>query len=178
MQHKEGRMITITVTVDDMYEAQKFAEARMNADVSLYKKRGGVKETDIYAGALAELAVYTLLKMKGENPTRPDFSVHSGKSYGADITTSKGKYHVKGQTPESKSRYGMSWLMQKSDPLVKTPSDEDFLVPCLVDGMDVTIMGIVGFDEIHAKKAFKEPRLDRFKDTKVALYVEDILPWL
>jgi hypothetical protein len=169
---------TIWLSKADRQRAKSFAKKRVEADVELYKKRGGFKEIDIVSGAMAELAVYRFLKEKGLSVKFPDLSIHdtNKKSYDADLTDGLHKFHVKGQTLESKEKYGASWLMQRSDPIINKPKRLNYLIPCTVctDTGRVEIYGIISIMALVDNGCIGECKVPWFQKTKVALYMDHI----
>ena len=168
---------TIFLTKKDMKTARDFAKKRCE-NVSLYQKRGGFKEIDIISGAMAEIAVYKLLKSQGVRVGKPDFTIHSNgrKSYDADLFDGLHHFHVKGQTIQSKERYGASWIMQRKDPIVNSPQKLHYLVPCVVDTSTgrVEVFGIMSIVSLKAHACFSECKLEWFRKTKIALYLDHI----
>jgi hypothetical protein len=154
-------------------KAKHFIEVRKD-NLAYYSKRGGSKEEDLVVGVYAELAVYKYLKEKGIDVKRPDFSIHVKKSFGADLTSKTGnKYHVKGQSLNSKNKYGSSWLLQRSDRIVRDQLNmkNEFIICCSVDILNETVEILLEKEIPYCK--FGECRLEWFRATKVALYLED-----
>lgn len=164
----------------DMKRAKKFADEREAADTSLYARRGGFKKVDIVSGAMAELAVYRVLKEYDVEISFPDFKIYEtrDKSYSSDLTDGLHHFHVKGQTLESKQRYGPSWLMQKSDPLINNPQRLNYLVPCTVctETGRVEIYGIFSILSLIQNNCVGECKVPWFNKTKVAFYLDHIEP--
>ena len=158
----------------------KFVEARVNADTTLYSQRGGFKEIDILTGALAEEAVYQFLRKFKFKVNKPDFTIHTKKqkSYAGDLTDGKRCFHVKGQNMESAKRYGDSWLMQRYDPLVKgkDAASNNYIVPCTVDTKKNTVIihGIFTFGYLHKHDLFMDCKVPWFNKTKCAIYGENL----
>ena len=173
--------ITVHLTKRDREKVEAFADARCPDD-SLYQKRGGFKREDIVVGALAEIAVYKLLKQKGLSFTKPDFTIHKKKekSYDADLTDYQHFIHVKGQSLSSKHRYGSSWLMQRSDPLVSAPERKHYLAPCTVDLEKnwVDVHCITPFRSIVDREAIGECAVPWFQKYKVAIYLDQLESFL
>lgn len=159
-------------------ECEKFVKQRCG-DSELYQKRGGFKPEDIMCGALAEYAVYLVLKDLGyEDITEPDFTIleRTKKSYNADLRADKYHFHVKGQTLESVEKYGTSWILQRTDKLITDPPKHHYLVPCKVDIANsiVEILGCVPMHTIVDRGLIGECKLAWFRKTKVAIYWGDI----
>jgi hypothetical protein len=161
----------------EMKKIKDFAEARAEGS-KLYEKRGGFKIEDIIVGAMAELAVYKMLKDAGFKINKPDFTVYdkSKKSYDGDLSDGTRHFHVKGQSRESAKRYGDSWLMQKYDPLIRNPDKvrNNYLVPCSVSMKknEVVIKGIYTFSTLHRLGLFMDCKVPWFNKTKCAIYGE------
>jgi len=162
-----------------MRRARKFADDRVS-DTELYEKRAGFKKEDIVSGAMAELAVYRVLKEKGVELGYPDFKIYEAKdkSYDADLTDGLHHFHVKGQTLESKKRYGPSWLMQRNDPILQSPQRLNYLVPCTVCVTTgrVEIYGIFSILSLIQNYCIGECKVPWFQKYKVALYMDHIEP--
>jgi hypothetical protein len=129
-------------------------------------------------GALAEIAVYKLLKELGIKTGHPDFSIHenANKSYDADLTDGTYNFHVKGQGIRQSKRYGESWLFQKSDELISDPKKRHYIVPCVVDKDNKTVFIHACIPAKTAKRleVFGEAKLPHLRKTKKALYLRDI----
>lgn len=162
----------------DLNRAKRFADLRCSEDQSLYKSRGGFKPSDIINGALAEIAAYKLLKEYGFEVNKPDFKIYDKKkkSFDADLCTEYYSFHVKGQSLESTRRYGSSWLMQRSDPIIKDPKQGHFIIPCTVDadGLEVKIHGIFSVKTLIRRECFDDCCLEYLNRTKMALYLDYI----
>lgn len=169
---------TIYITKGDIKKCRAFAKARVADNTELYNKRGGFKEIDIISGAMAECGVYRLLKKYEFDVGKPDFSIHEvkKKSFDPDLTDGIHHFHVKGQTLESKEKYGASWIMQRTDPIINHPRTLHYLVPCTVDTDTgrVEIYGIMSIKSLVANGCIGECKVDWFRKTKVALYLDHI----
>jgi hypothetical protein len=171
----ENESTTIFLNKRHRKIAENFADLRCK-DSSLYEKRGGFKREDIVIGAMAELAVYDLLRKKGLSPTKPDFSIHTKKSYDADLTDYVHNFHVKGQSVSSRKKYGCSWLMQRTDPIINKVKKLHYLVPCNVDleTNHVEVHGILSIGQLIQKGCIEECKVPWFQKYKVALYMKTI----
>ena len=164
----------------DIDRCEKFAKDRMSGSKNLYRFRGELSESkmlnDIKIGAMAELAVYRYFKIKGIQSTRPDLKIYDqkDKSFNADFASEIGNIHVKSQGIESAKRYGSSWLLQKKDPLLSQEHLNDYLVFCIVDGREVTIEHICHIKDIVENNCLDEPKVWRYKETKVAIYLDHV----
>ena len=168
---------SIIIHLNKLYreKAEAFATARC-PDVGLYEKRGGFKREDIVVGALGEMAVYKFLTTQRFKVNRPDFTIHSKKSYDADLSDLKRNFHVKAQSMSSRKKYGASWLMQRSDPIIVKPVTNNYLVPCNVDLNTnwVEVHGLLSIPQLVAKDCIEECSVPWFRKYKVALYMETI----
>lgn len=171
------RVFTLYLTKKDIKLCKSFTRQRVG-DSDLYKKRGGFKEVDILSGAMAEIAVYRLLKSRGVDVDHPDFSIHEKgrKSYDADLSDGYHHFHVKGQTLESKQKYGASWIMQRKDPIINSPEKLHYLVPSTVDTVTgrVEIYGIFSMPSLVKNGCIQECKVEWFRKTKVALYLHTL----
>lgn len=171
------RTFTLYLTKADIKRCRAFTKARAG-DNDLYKKRGGFKEVDVLSGAMAEVAVYKLLSSRDVAVSHPDFSIHNKgkKSYNADLTDGYHNFHVKGQTLESKQKYGASWIMQRKDPIINSPENLHYLVPCTVDVKTgrVEIYGIFSIPSLVKNGCVEECKVEWFRKTKVALYLHTL----
>ena len=157
--------------------AELFADKR-EKDSSFYKKRGGFKRRDIVAGAMGEIGACILLRRMGYPVINPDFGIHGRgkKSYSADITDGEFCFHVKSQSFKSREKYGESWILQRSDKLVSGPSCNDWLILNTVDLTNnvVHVEAIVKAKTLVERELVSECRINWFRATKVALYLDEI----
>lgn len=166
-------MKLVKLPEDVINTCKEFALARTTDSLSVYKFRGEARRSkilgDILYGALAEYAVHFELP----ESSAPDLAIYdkSKKNYSKDLLAGDKHIHVKSQGVKSAKNYGSSWIFQKTDPLVASPTDQDFLALCLVeDHLDVRFMGF-----LPAKKAvFRELKVFKYRGTKTALYLEDV----
>lgn len=176
------KMTKIKITKYYLDKCSKFADDQLETSKNLYRYRGeqNIKKIrqDIVIGKLGEIAVYQYLKEKGYEPNKPDFTIYDriNKSFSADILVGTRDVHVKSQGIESASRYGNSWLLQRSDKLTKSPGDEEFIAFTNVDLDSVTVelLGIVKAKDIIDNNLLDECRVPRYRHTKVALYFDHI----
>ena len=81
--------------------------------------------------------------------------------------------HVKSQLLQTAKQFGLSWMFQKNDPLVKTPLLSDYVVLCVT----LNTNKVRVFEPIKAKdlvKKYKKPKKKQLQSTKLALYGKDI----
>ena len=151
-----------------------FAEQQMKTSADLYKYRGETNNNkikqDITIGKMAELGVQKFLKC-----SKPDFTIYERKkkSYSADLRLGNLRIHVKSQSEDSVSRYGHSWLFQRTDNIVRKATPYDFLVLTCVNERkrEVFILKVIRAREIIK---WGECKVPRYRDTKVALYLKEI----
>jgi len=168
------KKVEIKLTKKEIQKAQSFAEERTK-DNTLYQRRGGFKVSDIVNGALGEIAAYKYLKSCNEVVSKPDFTIHSKKSYNADLISDKGKhFHVKSQGLDSVEKYGESWLLQRSDPILNCITKKHYLIPSVVDidNKIVTLYGVMCLESV--KQNLGECKLKWFQKTKVAIYMDKL----
>ena len=157
-----------------------FAEERIEGSAALYKYRGESKipkmKEDCEFGCLGEWGVYKFLRSKGIKVSKPDMKIYTGrrKSFDADLTTDKFKIHVKSQGENSARLYGHSWLLQRSDKVVKEPKDNEYFAFTKVTGKEVEILGFVKASDLADYDLYGECKVPFFRKTKVALYLDDI----
>lgn len=161
-------------------KCQDFANARIDGSKQLYAYRGEsniekMKE-DIVVGLMAEWGCYKWLKSLGLNPSKPDMKIYEGrrKSYSADIFCNDLRIHVKSQSEKSSARYGLSWLGQKTDKLWSSPDNQDLVFFAQVSGNVVKILGMVSAKDIVENDLLKEPKVPKYRHSKVAIYWDNI----
>ena len=170
------------ITMDNTYKLQiiDFAEKCYRTNKAEYKKRGQedaqkIKQ-DIYYGKLAEWGVWLNYTDINQDCTKPDLAIYKGrnKSYGADmILNNAHNLHVKSQLLKQAERFGLSWMFQKNDPLVKNPLLSDYVVLCLT----LNTNKVRVFEPIKAidlLNKYKKPKKKELQSTKLALYGKDI----
>ena len=165
----------------NLKKCEEFADAQLDTSKHLYAYRGEKRiekiRDDIITGKMGELAACKYLKILGYKSNKPDFEIYKGrrKSFEADLITKCGKYiHVKSQGKESLKRYGASWLLQKSDPIVKESLEDHYILMISVCDLEAVVLGICKVSELHSKDLFGEPKVFTYQRTKKALYLSDI----
>ena len=151
-----------------------FANKQLKTSADLYAYRGEAKKEkmvyDIIVGKLAELGVTKYLKC-----SKPDFTIYERKkkSYSADLRLGNLRIHVKGQSEESVSRYGHSWLFQRTDGIVRnaTPYDVIILTEVSVRKLEVRILKLIRAREITK---WGECKVPSYRHSKVALYLKEM----
>jgi len=168
-----------TIKISNYYfdKCKKFAESQLSTSADLYFYRGERNKAkmfeDIVVGKMAEIASYKYLKGLGYEVKKPDFTIYErrNKSFDADLSTKCGlSFHVKSQHTKSVFRYGHSWLLQKSDKLVKEPSKQEFFIFTQVRSYYVDILGIARATDVVPH--LQDPVVPRYRSTKKALYLD------
>lgn len=173
------RSIKIKITDKQRQTAEEFADLRCEQNQALYQKRGGFKRLDILVGAMGEIGAWKYFKKRGFTVSKPDFNIYEGrkKSFDADLRSGKRHFHIKAQSQVSVKRYGYSWLMQRSDPVLKKVQYNHYMVPCAVDLEKniVEIFGCISFKAILEKGLIGECKHPAFRTYKVAIYLESLM---
>jgi hypothetical protein len=158
----------------------KFAEDRMGGSADLYTYRGEKNKAkmfdDILIGTLGEWAAYKFLKDLDIKVSKPDMKIYEKrrKSFDADLTNDKFKFHVKSQSVVSRKRYGSSWLLQRSDKVVSDPQDGEYFILTCVEGKEVEILACIFIRDIVNNQLWGECKVPRYRHSKVALYLDDL----
>lgn len=177
----------VKYTQQDLEKCHEFAVGQLETSKNHYARRKQTNEAkiiqDIITGKLGEIAAYRLLRRNGVYCGQPDFEIYDsrGKSFDADLTWKGIEFHCKSQTEESAARYGTSWILQwggrghgHTDKLFRNRDDNDFLIPSTVHDSHVRVYGVIKINKLFEEGMIKEPKLDWFKDTKRAIYMEDL----
>ena len=165
-----------------MRNIKTFAAERVSGSKNLYNSRGKSKDgklyDDIVVGAMGEYAVYYALKEEGFKCSKPDLKIYKGKkkSFSADLQCNDLNIHVKSQSVESEKKYGFSWLLQRSDPMVKNPTIYDVFAFCYAD-LDKKVVTFLGFCDVNSvdkHDLWAECKVPMFRRTKIALYLSHL----
>lgn len=167
-----------------------FASKRMGGSKDLYAYRGeknlSKMEEDIIIGTLGEYAVQNYFKSKGLKCSRPDVKIYEKrrKSFDADLKAvnfynENINVHVKSQSLKSVKKYGLSWLFQRNDSLVKKPEVNDVMAFCTVDPktFECSIVGFVHPRLVCEMNLWGECKVWQYQKTKVAIYLTDLEPY-
>ncbi len=164
---------------DELYEkCKKFANDRIEISKGLYAYRGENNKDkmveDIIIGTLGEWGIYEHLTSLGYTVSEPDMVIYENKrkSYSADLCFDEVNIHVKSQGVESVKKYGNSWLLQRSDKVVKNPTEFDIFAFTSVD-LETMKINILGYCWATDMK-YGECKVPRYRSTKVAIYVNQI----
>lgn len=174
----------IKIKISNLWLAkcEKFADQQLKDSFNLYQHRGEKRiekmRDDIIVGKLVELAAYKYLKPLFTNLSKPDFTIYERrhKSHSADLYTKSVSFHVKGQSELSRKRYGSSFLFQKTDPIVRAPDNNHYVIVGVVDDekLFVTLLGCIRASDM--KQYIREPKNPNYAFTKVAIYIDDFKP--
>jgi len=157
-----------------------FAGARLANSEKVYMKRAPTDKykihSDLLAGIIGEYGAYKYLLSIGVKVSKPDLKLYAAKqkNFNADLQGSEIKIHVKSQTSESVKRYGHSWILQKTDPMLARPNAQDYLLFTEVEGDEVNILGLVNVKEMVDNRLIGECRVPAFRQTKIALYLNQL----
>lgn len=174
-------MTIVPVIKLDSYTISKcseFAISRIRDSYNLYRFRGKSKYdkilSDIKTGAMGEWGVYYKLLSCGYDASEPDMDIYSDKckSYNCDLELGDVRIHVKSQSLDSCSRYGNSWLVQKSDPMVLDPHYLDLFAFTSVDPINGTV-NVLGFHWADSMK-YSECAVPSYRKTKLSVYLRNI----
>ncbi len=180
----------IKIRHEQYKRAIQFANDRIDKSKALYNYRGESKVSkmieDIVVGTVGEFAVAKYLRQQGLDCSRPDLKIYEAKrkSFEQDLLALKVlqedpikckqfKIHVKSQSVASSKRYGNSWLLQKSDKVTKDPGNNEYYAFTEVDGLNVTILGVVKCSDVIKHGLLSECKVPWYRDTKHALYWMD-----
>ena len=169
------------ITDDLLLEINKYARKHAESSKGIYHSRNHRIEKIYYqirSGKIAEYNLYFYLLARGNQLEQPDLEIYEDhkKSFSADlvVTSRHGEIfeqpqhiHVKSISLETKKLYGRSVVFQKSDPLVFSPKDHDWIVP-MEQICDMTYKPV---RFLHAPKVeFDETA--NFMPTKCAIYLD------
>lgn len=153
----------------------------MEKSEALYRSRGELRtskiRSDIVTGALAEFAVFKYLTDKGQPCSPPDLSILEvrNKSFAADLMSGDVHVHVKSQTIESANKHGTSFLFQKTDKILSTPSETALMAFCIVHPENVEIKAIVKVLDIVEANLLDKPKVFIYQQSKNAIYLDAVL---
>ena len=170
----------IKLTDDIISRVEDFAITRIKGSENLYRYRGESNRDkmieDVLIGTLGEWASYLYLQRCGILAPEPDMKIYEKrrKSFTADLQSDQGLFHVKSQGEKSAKRYGLSWLLQKTDKVIKEPSENEFFIFTQVSVPEVEILGIVSAKDLIDNELLDEPKVWKYRHTKRALYWENI----
>jgi hypothetical protein len=174
-------MSIIKIDKEIVDRCSKFSEERIKSSSTLYAYRGESSKAkmveDCLIGTLGEWGAYCYLRGVGVEVSEPDMNIYptKRKSFSADLVSSDCNFHVKSQSLSSFKRYGSSWLLQRTDKIVLSPSDSEYFLFTKVDGSEVHILGCCLIKDIVEGGLFSECRVPAYRKTKVALYLNELI---
>jgi hypothetical protein len=130
----------VNLIAPDLYQealCSLFAENVFHTNAYMYvqvNKRDPKRVREqIYAGKMAEYAVFNFLKDKYDKVSEPDIMIYDAhkKSFSADIIVDDKHMHIKSCTYGTK--YPNSWLFQPTDKITTSPSELDMLALVIVE---------------------------------------------
>lgn len=157
--------------------ALTFAKECVGTNVDEYAKRGQSNRdkiiNDIYIGKLGEAAMAKYLKSHG-TVLGPDYTIYGKrkKSFDADLHYNEQKLHIKTQSLFSAEKYGISWILEKRDPLLNGKNQEDLIALCVENRHGIEFKGMFVLSDI--RESFALPKLKWFQENKIALYWDDL----
>jgi len=166
---------------DEIYnKCLEFAHKRIEGSSGLYAYRGEQNRNkmieDCLIGTLGEWGAHSYLLTKGIKVSEPDLNIYETKrkSFAADLSNADYSIHVKSQSLKSFKKYGASWLLQRSDRIVKEPTDKDYFVFVKVNSKEVEIMGTCKVRDIVINGLWGECKVPSYRHSKVALYLDEL----
>ena len=131
---------TLTVIDFDLLnEISEYTRTHVESSKEFYAGRNQSHDyifNQILNGKIAEFSAYYFLKEKGYKLNPPDLKHYENfeKSHSADlIVNNKTHIHVKSITKDSLEKYGVSFLVEKNDPQVKHPTENNFYMILIQD---------------------------------------------
>lgn len=109
---------------------EQFAKNCVYTNISKYKSRNqsNIKKIiqDIKIGKIGEFAIFYLL----DGSSIPDLQIYSkkNKKFSADLFFDKFNIHVKTQSYNSAKQFGIGWMFQKEDQVIKYAEDNDIFI--------------------------------------------------
>ena len=101
------------------------------------------------------------------------------KSYACDLKTKKYDIHVKSISSYNLERYGASWVFQKNDPVITTPTMRDCVFFVSIgdnnEKYEYTTCDIEKRCAASKLQGLYKPLRKKNLDSKVAIYLEDII---
>ncbi len=157
----------------------KFAEQVVQTTKSYIQKRNQFDQRKLILdhayGKIGQFAVWKWLKSQGIQCDQPDRKITRAKKFSADLHNNQMNFHVKTCSKSSLQKYGLSWMFQKNDPVIKTPNDNDFFVGVILenesDAIYCTIATCKKF--INLNHAIGQP-VNKNLITKKAIYYSKI----
>lgn len=170
---------------EQIAQCKAFAAEYANRNVQYYSRTRNQSNLEVierqkYYSKIFEFMIYNYLKDCKFELCLPDLMFYNvrQKSYGADLTVyaEEGEIpiHVKSQELHSAKRNGISWLFQKTDPLVKQPEKYSERLFCGLILSEKEGHLLIDEDTKKLMTMLGEPKADYLKDGKKALYYHNI----
>jgi hypothetical protein len=134
-------------------------------------------EHDHFVSKLGEEAVKHVFEGLGQHVTGPDYSIYQSwqKSWQADLFINHQALAVKTQSSISAKKFQASWLFQNSeqrrDSILQDPNAWVCFVSCDESSRHCTVYLPCQIKDLH----FREPKLEYLRNSKKAVYLEDLL---
>lgn len=168
-----------TISQDIINLCNNFAEKCYLTNINEYSKRNQKDfnkiKKDIAIGKIAEFGVYFICLENGmSNISIPDVNVYNKnkKSFDADLTYNRIKFHIKTQTTDTAKKFGISWLFQKNDPLVLNPQNNDIFIGTQYDEESFEVKILISKKAQDLK--YDKPMLEKLS-SKTCVYLKNNL---
>jgi len=160
------------IDFDLLNEISEYSKTHVESSKEYYAGRNQSHDyifRQILNGKIAEFSAYYYLKAKGYKLSPPDLKHYDNheKSHSADlIANNKTHLHVKSITKDSLDKYGVSFLVEKNDPQVKNPTEDNFYVICIQENfLHYRVHSFIASKDVKWK-----PPINRNLVTKLAYY--------
>ncbi len=134
-------------------------------------------ELDHFVSKLGEEAVREVFIKLGQKVIGPDYTIYASKqkSWQSDLVINNTELAVKTQSLDSARKYSVSWLFQSGSKRYDLILNKPQAWVCFVS-YDAKKQNCTLYSPMQIKElTFKEPRLEHLKDSKKAVYLEDLL---
>lgn len=180
MYQKMSNVVEYSLQSDIIKMCEVFSSKviHTNADEYHKRKQSDLEKiwNDIFYGKLAEWGVYFIYLERGRtNIDPPDMRIYHAKdkSFDPDLQYGLFNLHIKSQTDYSAQKYGDSWMFQSKDPLLEHCNEYDILIGCRVLHQDDRALVQIKLEKPFGKLKISEPKLNRFRGIKKAVYLEE-----
>jgi len=158
-------------------DCYNFANESANSSEKKYKQRNQSNlfkiKNDIFLGKVAEYSIYNYYLSKGFQITPPDINIYQAKnkSFDADLTIIDKNQNIHVKSHFIKSPFPPSWVFQKTDPLVTTPSPKDIIIMSTINSIGE---GDAIIEYAYNLKDKYKPLLKESLQSKTAIYLKDL----
>jgi hypothetical protein len=134
-------------------------------------------QQDHFISKLGEEAVKEVFTQLGQKVAGPDYTIYSAqqKSWQSDLVINNTELAIKTQSLVSAQKYSVSWLFQSGskryDHILNKPKAWVCFVSYGSKAQTCTVYPPMQIKDL----VFKEPKLEYLKDSKKAVYLEDLL---